>query len=110
MIKANDTDVLVINVAINMCQILNDIGLEKLLVAFGQGSNLWWIPIHDIRRFVGSVKSKRILLLHAFTDRDVVSAFRGKGKRVAWQTRDVYFEASEVFAKLSMYPPVFGDK
>ena len=38
IIKASDTDVLVI--AINLYQILNNNGLEKLRVAFGQGSNL----------------------------------------------------------------------
>ena len=108
IIKASDTDVLVI--AISVFQILNDIGLEKLWVAFGQGVTLQWIPIHDIRHSIGSVKSKGLSFFHAFTGCDVVSAFRGKGKRAAWQTWDVYPEASEVFAKLSMYPPVIGDE
>ena len=38
IIKASDTDVLVI--AISVFQILNDIGLEKLWVAFSQGATL----------------------------------------------------------------------
>ena len=73
-------------------------------------SNLRWIPIHDIRHSIGSVKWKGIPFFHAFTGCDVVSALRRKGKRITWQTWDVYHEASEVFAKLSMYPPVFGTK
>ena len=70
IIKASDTDVLVI--AISVFQILNDIGLEKLWVAFGQGATLRWILIHDIRHSIGSVKSKRLPLFYAFTGFDVV--------------------------------------
>ena len=33
-----------------------------------------------------------------------MSAFRGKGKKSAWQTWDVCPEASDVFTKLSCYP------
>ena len=64
------------------------------------------IPIHNTKHSIGSVKSNGIPFFHAFTGCGFVSAFRGKGKRIAW---DVYPEASEVFAKLSTYPPVFGD-
>ena len=111
IIKVSDTDVLVI--AISVFQILNDIGLEKLWVAIVQGATLRWIQIHDIRHSIGSVKSKGLPFFRAFASCDVVSAFRGKGKRAAWQTWDVYPEASEVFAKLimyMMYPTVFGDE
>ena len=96
-------------IAISVFQILNDIGLEKLWVAFVQGATLRWIRIHDIRHSIGSLKSKGLPFFRALTGCDVVSAFRGKGKRAAWQTWDVYPEA-EAFAKLSMYPTVFGDE
>ena len=46
---------------------------------------------------------------HAFTGCDVVSAFRGKGKKSAWQTWNVCPEASTAFRKLSQYPPVKGE-
>ena len=107
IVKASDTDVLVI--AISVFQTLNDIGLEKLWVAFGQGINLRWIPVHDIRHVIGPEKAKGIPFFHAFTGCDVVSADRGKGKRAAWHTWDVYPEASAVFEQLSLYPPVVGD-
>ena len=42
---------------------------------------------------------------HAFTGCDIVSAFRGKRKKAALQTCNVYPEASRVFGKLSTYPP-----
>ena len=44
MIKANDTDVVVI--AISMLSTLQELGLQKLWIAFGQGTHLKWIPIH----------------------------------------------------------------
>lgn len=45
---------------------------------------------------------------HAFTgESDVVSAFRGKGKKTAWQTWDVFEDVSSTFAKLSQSPLTF---
>jgi len=102
MIKASDTDVLVI--AVSVLPVLQDLGLEKLWFAFGQGQNLKWIPIHDVNLSIG------ILYFHAFTGCDVVSAFRGKGKKTAWQTWDVCPEASGVFRKLGQYPPTVEDE
>lgn len=50
-------------------------------------------------------KTKGILFFHAFTGCDVVSGFRGKGKKSAWQTWDMCADTTDVFAKLSKYPP-----
>ena len=41
---------------------------------------------------------------YAFTERDVVSAFRGDGKKSAWQTWDVFDEVTETFSNLSQFP------
>lgn len=43
MVKANDTDVLVI--AISVMPVLQEIGLQQLWVSFGQGQNLKWLPV-----------------------------------------------------------------
>jgi len=51
-----------------------------------------------------SREKQRYPVFHAFTGCDNVSAFRGKGKKSAWQTWDVCPEASDVFSKLSCYP------
>ena len=40
---------------------------------------------------------------HEFTGWDTVSAFRGKGKKSAWQTWNVCKEISTTFTKLSQY-------
>lgn len=81
IIKASDIDVLVI--AVSVLSILHDLGVEKLWVAFGQGQNLKWIPIHDLNPLIGPEKSKAFYFFHAFTGCDVVSTFRGKGKNSA---------------------------
>jgi hypothetical protein len=46
-----------------------------------------------------------MLFFHSFTGCDVVSAFREKAKKSAWQTWGVCPEAFDVFTKLSQYPP-----
>ena len=103
MIKANDTDVLVI--AVSVFSSLRRLGLKKLWIEFGQGKNQRWIPVHEINSSLGSEKALGLPFFHAFTGCDVVSAFRGKGKKTAWQTWNVCPEVTSVFCKLSKYPP-----
>ena len=81
VVKASDIDVLVI--AVSVMPSLQKIGLQQLWITFGQGRNLRWIPIHDLYLSIGPQKSRGLLFFHAFTDCDVVSAFRGKGKKTA---------------------------
>ncbi len=107
MIKANDTDVIVI--AISTLPSLQELGLEKMWIAFGQEIHLRWIPIHYIVSTIGPQKASGILFFHAFSGCDVVSAFRGKGKKSAWLTWNVCNEVSNVFKQLSKYPPTVGD-
>lgn len=107
MIKANDTDILVI--ALNIFPSLQELGLQQLWVAFGHGVSLRWIGVHDLYCAIGPVKTKGILFFHTFTGCDTVSAFRNKGKKTAWQTWDICPEASPIFSKLGQYPPVLTD-
>ena len=79
IIKANDTDVLIISVSV--LPSLQNLGLQKLWIFFGVGAKLRWIPIHDMT--IGSDKSKGMIFFHAFTGCDVVSAFHGKGKQIS---------------------------
>ena len=62
-----------------------------------------WIPIHELLNAIGSARASGIMYSHAFTVCDVVSAFRGKGKKSAWQTWDVFDEVTETFNKLSHF-------
>ena len=88
---------------------LQAIGQQQLWIAFGQGRNMRWIPPHELYSSIGPEKGRGITLFHAFTSCDVVSAFRGKGNKSAWQTWDMCAEASDVFARLSQYPPTVND-
>ena len=84
MIKANDTDVLVIVVA-TFSQ-LQEMGLQEMWLAFGKGRNLKWIAVHELIATLAPDRTSGILFFHAFMGCGVVSAFRGKGKKSAWQT------------------------
>ena len=99
MIKANDTDMEV--VATSIMKSLNELGLEKNGIAFGQGENFQWIPVHEVANTIGPEKASRLPFCHSFTGCDSVSAFCGKGKKCAWQTWNVCKEVSTTFTKLS---------
>ena len=49
-------------------------------------------------------RAQALTFFHAFTGCDTISAFRGKGKKSAWQAWNVFEEATEVFRKLSTMP------
>ena len=99
-------DVLVI--AVGIFPMHCELGMEKIWLSFGQGDYHRLIP--DVCQKIGLEKSKGILLFHAFTGYDVVSAFRGRGKTAAWQAWNVYPEVSPVFTKPSTHPSVIGDE
>ena len=54
LFKANDTDILVI--AVSTLRVLQELGLEKLWVAFGQVQRLKCIPVHDLYTYNWSRK------------------------------------------------------
>ena len=116
MIKANDTDVVII--AIATLPSLHERDLQKLWVAFGQLSHLIWIPIHDIVTTIGPEKTNGILFFHAFSCWvfnafsvcDIVSVFRGKAKLSAWQTWNVCNEVSDAFTQLCKYQLILDDE
>ena len=100
-IKANDTDVVI---AVSTMPSLQELGLEKLWIAFGQGASAQWISVHEMVSSIKPEKVGGIHFFHAFTGCDVVSGFRGKGKKSAWQTWNVCEEVTETFKKLSNCP------
>ena len=54
IVKANDTDVVVI--AVSLFPSLQELGMQKMWVTFGQRSNLRWLSVHDIVDATGSKK------------------------------------------------------
>jgi len=61
----SDTDVLVI--AFATFSQLQELGLQELWLAFGQGRNLQWIPVHKLTSTLAPERSSGILFFHAFT-------------------------------------------
>ena len=51
ILKATDTDVVVIGLAI-----FYEIGLDELWIEYGTKDHLKWVPIHDIHRESGSLR------------------------------------------------------
>ena len=98
IISSTGTDVMVIAVA---C--FSDLNIEKLWIAFGKEKDFRWNPIHEVCLSLGP-RGKALPFFHAFTGCDTVSAFRGKGKKSAWQAWSVFEEATEVFRGLSYMP------
>jgi hypothetical protein len=107
LVKANDTDVVVIGIYV--MPTLLELGLQKLWISFGQGTSLRWIPVHEIVSQIGPEKTHGMPFFHAFTGCDLVSAFRGKGKKSAWQTWNVFTDVSTTFAKLTEQPTEFDE-
>lgn len=104
LLKANDTDVLVI--AITVFPVLKELGLEAMFIEFGQGNDTRFIPVHEVISVLGPEKAKGLSFFHAFTGCDNVSAFRYKAKKTAFQTWNVLPDVTDVFVKLSSHPPV----
>ena len=76
------SDIDVVKIPVSMMYVLEELGLQDLLVAFGHEQKMRWIHVHvhDLYYRIAE-KSKGMFFFHAFTGCDVVSAFR-------WQTWD----------------------
>ena len=80
LMKANDTDVLII--AVIILPELQELVLVKLWVAFGQEQRLKWILVHDLYTYNGSRKDYGAALLPCFQQLrcGVGLPWDGKGK------------------------------
>ena len=89
LIKANDTDVLIIVVSVLLT--LQEVGLQELWIACGQGWNLRWIPIHELFFLYWIAEEQRNSLppcLHWL--RCCVIRGKGKGRNTLAQPLDVW--------------------
>ena len=50
------------------------------------------------------MKCLALLMFHAFTGCDIVSSFSGRGKKTAWETWNVFSEATDKFIALMEQP------
>src|SRR6218665_1705871 len=100
-VLSNDVNIVVIAVAV-FADLQQD-GLQKLWAAFGQSNKRRWMPIHTLFEKLGKEKSIAHLFSHAFSGCDV-SGFKGKGKKMLFQTWSSVPDATQTFMKLSSQP------
>ena len=99
MIHATDTDVVVLAIAVS--SVLQDC---EIWVAFDHGSKLRFIPCHLIAAKLGNAGSWGLLLIHALSGCDTVSAFHRIGKKTAWAVRCSIPHLATVFSRLARAP------
>ena len=101
-VKGIDTDIVVI--AVSILQFLQELALQRLWIALGQGQNIRSIYKCDLCYHLTdkpNVCSSSMNLLGAM----LFQHYAEKGRR-AWQTWDVCTESMDVFRKLMMSDPV----
>ena len=104
IIHATDTDVVVITIA--MASRMNNC---NLWLAFGHGQNFRFIPTHSIAAAIGYERSWGLLLLHAISGCDTVSALAGIGKRTVWDVWNSMPNLEIEFSRLSNAPAELTD-
>ena len=100
---STDTDVVVLAIST-----FARLGLSKMWIGFGKTKDFRWLPIHDITAEL-EMPVSALPFFHAFTGCDTTSAFRGKGKKSAWQVWEVFPDVTEVFSRLSSMPDSVTD-
>ena len=78
--------------------------LADIWIAFGVGKNYRFLSINAISHILGEPKSRALPVFHALSGCDTTSAFRGKGKKSAWQAWQAFEEVTATFEHLSLHP------
>lgn len=73
-------------------------------IAFGMGKNFRFYSINAICSSLGEAKSRALPVFHSVTGCDTVSAFKGKGKKSAWQAWQAYEQVTDTFVYLANHP------
>ena len=77
----------------------------QLWVAFGTGTNLPYVPAHEIASSLGENTALALPAFHAFSGCDLaVSCFFGKSKKTALETWNSFLQITPIFIALSVAP------
>ena len=98
-----DTDVIVILVG-DFVKLIRAQPLADIWIAFGMGKDFRFYIINAICATLGDSRSRALPVFHTLTGCDTTSAFRGKGKKSAWQAWQAYEEVTETFRYLADHP------
>jgi len=97
-ICANDTDVVVIAIAL-----FHQLNINELWFEFDVGKDKRWLPIHKYATTLSEEKCNGILFWYAFTGCDTMSSFYGRSKKTAWDVWKVCNDITNVFIRLSKH-------
>lgn len=92
VVRTVDTDVIVILTGVFFELIANN-PLADIWVAFGTDKNFRLYSINAICTYLGKERTRALPIFHALTGYDTTPAFRGKGKKSAWQAWQAYDES-----------------
>ena len=73
-------------------------------IAFGTGKDFRFYSINGLCATLGESRSRALPVFHALTGCDTTSAFRGKGKKSAWQAWQTYEKITDTFQLLATHP------
>ena len=104
-IRTVDTDVLVVAVAS-----FDKIKPDELWVTLGTGSNLHCIAVHELVATMDPRWCSSLPIFHALTGCDTVSAFCGRGKKMAWETWKSFPEVTDAFIELQGMQPDISEE
>lgn len=94
VIQTVDTDVVIIGISL-----FGQINAEELWIEFGVGKSKRWLPIHRYAASLGDEMCQGLLFWFSFTGCDTVSAFCGRGKKMAWNTWNIFPDITETFIR-----------
>ena len=83
------------------------LGLSKLWMGFGTGTNYRDIPIHVIRSNIDPLKSLALPHFHSLRGCDTTSQFLGCGKKIAWAAWSSMPELTDTLLALTYNPDLF---
>ena len=98
-----DTDVIIILMGA-FHKLVKTQPVADIWVAFGMGKSYRLLSINAIFDSLGKQKVQALPLFHALTGSDTTSAFKGKGKKSAWQAWQAFAEVTDTFIYLYLHP------
>ena len=101
-VRTVDTDVMIILVAA-FYELVTIKPLADIWVAFGTGKNYCFLSINAIRDSLRERRAQALPVLHALTGCDTTSAFKGKGKKSAWQAWWAFEDVTDTFLYLCLH-------
>ena len=99
-IRTVDTDVIVIHAGVYF-KLVMAYQLLDIWVAFGKGKKFKFYSINHICASLGEEKSQALPVFHAPTGCNTTSAYKGKGKKSAWQAWKTHTDITEAFVFLA---------